>query len=425
MVTALLAIVAGSTLVYVLQGSQQESLAVQRSKDWNSALILAEAGIEEGMTFINNGGWPNSTTYSSDGWSKNGNVFSITRVLNNQIGSYTIYVTNSSPVPSVCSIGTAFSRDSSMNSNNITRTVLVKTINTSPFPGALTMQKDVDMNGRNVTVDSYDSSDASKSYWTTNGYGVYTNNGVGFDSRRQANGNVATDGAVLGVISVGNGSIYGKVNTGPGGTTSLGAQGSVGDTSWVPTKGIQPGYSQSDMNVDFPSVSSTNSTWTWLPSSTSSITNSGYYRIYEIHNSINITAPNVVLLVPNGVSLSGSDTFNVGKNSTVTMYVGNEFIISGSGSINLQSQHPSQMIVWGLDSLDTLTLNGNGAFWGAIYAPNAVVNFNGSGNSGGFYGALTAYSIRMNGTSTFSYDESLGHFGATGFTITSWQEVGY
>lgn len=53
------------------------------------------------------------------------------------------------------------------------------------------------------------------------------------------------------------------------------------------------------------------------------------------------------------------------------------------------------------------------------------VQFKGGGNSGGFYGSLTAHDIVLTGNSTFSYDEALGRFGNTGFTVTSWAEVGY
>jgi hypothetical protein len=433
LVTAILAIVAGSTLVYLLVGAQQELSMVNRSKAWNSALILAEAGVEEGMTLINNNNWPNTETYSSDGWSLSGNVYSITRVMDSKIGSYTVYVTNASSAPSVCSIGRAFTQDTRFNSNNITRKVLVRTLNTSPFPGALTLQQDVDMNGQNVTVDSYDSRDPFHSHWTNypygRGYGTYINYGSATvfpytTSYRKANGDVATDGAVTGIIDVGNGQIYGRVNTGPGGTAALGSKGSVGDLDWVDNDntGIKPGYAQSDMNVAFPDVTLPATTWTALANNTS-ITNSGAYTMNEINNDMTISGSNVVLYVPNGITFNGNKGLTIKTNASATLYVGTCIKDGGNGFINNETQHATQLTIYGLPSLTQIKLNGNGAFWGAIYAPAAQVEFRGGGSSGGFYGALVAYNIVMTGNSTFSYDEALGLFSSNGFIVTSWQEV--
>ena len=436
-ITAILAVIAGSMLVYYLRTSQQEYSMVNRSEGWNSAMILAEAGIEEGLTLVNNNNWPNNPTlHQADGWTINGNVYSITRSLGEKLGSYTVYVTNTSMVPIIRSTGTAYTQNASYVSNNISRTVVVQAINTSPFPGALTLQQGVDMNGNNVTVDSYDSTDPYHSYWPYypggRGYGTYINYGSSSvypytSNYRKANGDVATDGAVTGVISIGNGQVYGHVNTGPGGTAQIGKQGSVGSTSWVPTQGIQTGYARDDMNVTFSDVNAPSATsWTSV-SAGATITNAGYYKIDQIYQtSLTIAASNVVLYVPNGINVKGS-ALTITTNAYVTMYVGGSITDGGNGVINNASQHPIQLIIYGITTgsnpLTSITLNGNGAFWGAIYAPLAVVNFKGAGNSGGYYGALTGYSIDMTGNSTFSYDESLGRFGSTGYKVTSWQEV--
>jgi choice-of-anchor A domain-containing protein len=427
---AMVALIVGSGLVYFLINSSQESVLVDRSHDWNSAMILAEAGIEEGMALVNNSGWPNNTTYSSDGWTYSAadNVFSITRTLRSAIGSYTVYVTNRLGGPTILSVGNAISNDSGLNSNSVRRAVLITTTTSNPFLGALTMQKGVDMHSQNITVDSYDSTDPYHSYWPGYpnglGYGVYTNTGSTANSVRKANGNVATDGTVVGVISVGNGQIYGIVNTGPGGTTQLGSQGSVGDISWVDsgTQGIKSGYSRDDMNVVFTDVTLPSTNWTALANNTS-ITNSGNYSMNQITGNMTISATNVTLYLTNGINFSGNRTLNITSNASVTIYAGGTIDDGGNGLINNSSQHPSQLVVWGLPSLTSITLHGNGAFWGAVYAPEAVVNFKGAGNSGGFYGALMAYSITLTGNSTFSYDESLKNlFGGT-WVVNSWKEV--
>jgi len=200
--------------------------------------------------------------------------------------------------------------------------------------------------------------------------------------------------------------------------------------AWVDaaTPGIQPGYSQDDMNVAFPDVVAPTNNWIPLPNN-SNITNSGSYAMNQINGNTTIgngtNAVNVVLYLTNGINFSGSSALTIGTNAYVTIYAGGSITDGGNnkGQINNQSQHPAQLIIYGLPSLTSITLHGNGAFWGAIYAPEAAVSFKGGGNSGGYYGALTAGSIKLTGNSTFSYDMSLGSLGSTGYTVTSWQEV--
>jgi hypothetical protein len=426
-VMALIAVMTGAGLVYFLRNAQQERCTVGRSQAWNTSLVLAEAGIEEGLTLINNGGWPNNSTYSSDGWTVNNNVYSITRTLDPSIGSYTVYVTNFFTGPTICSVGSANGSDINLNGNVIKRAVVVHTSTTSPFPGALTLQQGVNFNGQNVTVDSYNSADPFHSYWPNYpaglGYGVYTNTGSSPNPYRKSNGDVATDGSIVGIISIGNGQIFGFVDTGPGGTAQLGASGSVGDTSWAPnTLGIQSGFSRDDMNVAFPDVVVPSTNWTVLPNN-ATITNSGSYLMSQITDNMTISASNVVLYVTNGIVLNGNSTLTVASNASVTMYVGNSITDGGNGLIN-QTQRPSRMLIWGLPSLTSIKLNGNGAYWGAIYAPEAAVTFKGGGNSGGYYGSLTAYSIILNGNSLFSYDEALrSQLNGGQYTVTSWKEV--
>ena len=47
----------------------------------------------------------------------------------------------------------------------------------------------------------------------------------------------------------------GKASTGPGGTVSIGNNGSVGSSAWhLSNTGIEPGWSTDDMNVYLPDV---------------------------------------------------------------------------------------------------------------------------------------------------------------------------
>ncbi|HEX7653027.1 MAG TPA: hypothetical protein VF607_05940, partial [Verrucomicrobiae bacterium] len=157
LVTALLALVTAGLLSYVIVGAQQEYNMVDRSQAWNSALVLAEAGVEEGMTLINNGNWPVGGNPAADGWSINGPVFNLVRTMSTNIGFYSVTVTNLPGGPVVYAVGYAYCNDAGLHSNQVARAVLIRTTSTFPFPGALTLQMNVDFNGNNVTVDSFDS----------------------------------------------------------------------------------------------------------------------------------------------------------------------------------------------------------------------------------------------------------------------------
>lgn len=435
LVTALLAVIAGSTLGYYLMRTQNECFQVNRSQAWNKALVVAEAGLEEGMALINrNCGNPVTTTNwydgaASDGWSVNTSstfpVYSITRSLGTNLGSYTVYVTNAGSSPIILSVGTAYGRTAGMNVSPVTRRVTVDAFSSSGFPGAITVKGSVDMAGNNVTVDSYDSGDPLHSIWPNypfgRGYGLYTNTESTHNLIRKANGNVATDGLV---INVGNANVYGHVDTAPGGNTAVKANGSVGSVTWVDASktGVEPGYSTDDMNVVFPDVLLPATNWTVVTGN--SITNSGYYTMDQISANFSITATNVVLYLTNGINFNGNKSFDVSSNASVTIYAGTIINDGGNGTINNNTQLPSRMIIYGLPSLTSITIHGNGSMNAAIYAPEADVTYKGSGSAGGFNGALTANSVKLTGTSSFSYDEALGKLNLKGgYVVKSWREV--
>lgn len=438
-ITALVAVVAGSMLGFFLMRSQNENFDVNRSQAWSKALVVAEAGVEEAMALINrnNGNSTALTNWTSgasaDGWTvvalaTGYNFYYITRIISPNIGTYSVFITNSANGPSIYSIGKSYCKTANMKTDTITRRILVKATSSSSFPGAIVVRDSVDINGNRVTVDSYDSTDPLHSYWpgypAGRGYGLYTNTDSTHNSIRNARGNVATDNTIVGIISVGNANIYGRVDTGPGGTATVGANGSVGDVSWVDnvTQGIKPGYSADDMNVVFPDaiLPVTN----WITVTGSSITNSGNYTIDQISANFSITGSNVVLYATNGINFNGNKSLDISSNSSVTLYAGGSIDLGGNGSINNASQHPSQLIVYGLATLTSIKIAGNGAMFAAIYAPSADVSFKGSGSSGGFNGALTAQSVLLTGNSTFSYDEALGRLNFNnGYVTQSWEEV--
>jgi len=279
-------------------------------------------------------------------------------------------------------------------------------------PGAVTCQSGINFNGNNITVDSYDSADPLHSYWPGypdgRGYGLYTNTGTTHNLIRKANGNLA---AASSIINIGILTGYGDIEMGPGGSVANASLSSVGSVSWVDagTAGIQPGYFTNDLNLVLADVQLPNTNWTSFSDST--ISNSGYYAMSQITANMSISGGtnkiNVVLYLTNGISFGGGKTFNIGTNASITIYAGGSINLGGAGVINNTSQHASQFKVYGLSTLTSIHLTGNGPFHGTIYAPYADVSIRGSGASGGFNGALVCKSVICIGTTTFSYDEAL------------------
>lgn len=275
---------------------QNEYTSVARSQTFNTSMVMAEAGVEDALAFLNQnaggavgtlGNWP--STASADGWSIVSNsspaVYYVSgRSPDSSLGSYTVYITNSvtgTNGPTILSIGTAKWHGGNMTTllaGDTTRKILVDTAGYSQGSEGVIAYAGMNYNGNNVTMDSFDSADPNHSIWQYNytyhgsNYGVYSDT-LSYSSNslpsRTSDVMVATDGSV---INVGNANIYGFVDTAPGGSIQIKNNGSVGDLNWVSasTSGIETGHARDDMNQIFYSKSLPNPAtngWqtTWLP----------------------------------------------------------------------------------------------------------------------------------------------------------------
>ena len=225
-----------------------------RSQVWNMAIAISEAGVEEGLQQLNS----NSGALSTDGWDADGAVYSRTRQFADG-NRYTVTIDASQPSnPTI--VSRAYIRLSSFAQNplptlvaaagvnlnsehSITRAVRVRTSRSSLLLAPLVAKKTIDLNGNGILTDSFDSASPALS---SNGH---------YDPTKVGDlGDVASNEGIVGVISVQNANIYGKVHTGPGGTASIGSQGAVGSHAWqaAGNTGIQPGWATEDANFTFP-----------------------------------------------------------------------------------------------------------------------------------------------------------------------------
>lgn len=236
-----------ATYLYFVQNS---NLGVARAQQWNSALTIAEAGIEEGLANLNRIAF---TTNPTNG----GFAGVLSRDLNG--GSYAVTNNSAGIVQTLTSRGTA---PSPIDKQDITRVVRVTAQRQGLFTKGMISMTDIRMNGNGVISDSFDSHNPAQS-----------NNGR-YDGKIYSgtNGDIA---AVNGVVNLGNHTIGGDLYLGPNSTFP---RGNVLGTVYT------------DWNVQFDEVSLPTSddngnaiAWTPAPGTASAhtFTNSGYYIISD------------------------------------------------------------------------------------------------------------------------------------------------
>ncbi len=474
---AILAVIVGGALgCYLLLVKQEASLGF-RSQTWNTSLMVAEAGVEEGLALVNKyegtvtgiTNWYGSASILQDHWtnlssSSSIQVYSMGRRLGT-MGTYTVYVTNvytsttngMTWVPTILSIGTV----TNSFGPAAVRKVLVQTYPDANKIGGLIATTTMTLSGNN-TVDSYDSSNPSYSLWHSNwwfqghNFGTYTN------TLRSDQAVVATD---LSVMTLNGGdAIYGYVDTGPGGTATLHGQATVGDKGWVDggSTGIQSGHERDDMNVAFidvpgpiPTNSLYNSTTGWPngrwldPYYTSSGTNIGgitynymltnvnglktsptnqvfYTLANPLKNNIFIGASNCVFLMTNGIGMKNGDnlTLDVTNNANVAIYVGGTLDV-GNGSVNNVYQYAPAFKIYGFPSCTSIIFPANATCVAWVYGPEADVTFHGGGsNPFDIAGAFLVHSVALKGHFNFHFDQVLRtNEPPYRYVANNWQEV--
>jgi len=210
--------------------AEQQSFLSTRSQAWNMAIAAVEAGLEEGLEHMN----VNPTQPGADGWALTpyGGVDWYTHTNHFVDGTgyiVSVNVTNFAQPVIVCRADVPSSRivffadiNGTTPNPTIARAVALKTARGMLFQKALVAKNTIDLNGNNVKTDSFDSSDASRSW-----FGAYKPSYYVGD-----NGDIASNDTIVNSISGGNANIYGHAATGPGGTASVGSGGGIGSHSY-------------------------------------------------------------------------------------------------------------------------------------------------------------------------------------------------
>jgi len=157
------------------------------------------------------------------------------------------------------------------------------------------------------------------------------------------------------------------------------------------------------------------------------VTASGRYDKIDLGTKKTITVKGAVTLYVTGdVSLGNEAQIIVDDttpNSSLTLYLGDNFISHNGSNINNLTRNPHNMEIFALDSCTKIVLMNSAAFYGAIYAPKAQVGCN---NSGAMYGSVIADSFWLDNGVPFHYDASLRQVTiddeAVQFVIKRWSE---
>jgi hypothetical protein len=426
-ITLGLAVILGTTLGGYLYWVRTQHLLVAESQGWNSALSIAEAGIEEGLAQANVGFGTNYLPSIQTNWSHallgGGPYGPRTNGVAN--GFYSVILIPINPGPTIISTGTV---QIPFTSKRLVRTVMVTTTNVPAFGYAMMVKTNVTTKGNNLTVDSYDSSDP-----------YYSTNGVYDASTRKAGGDIASTG---GIINIQNADIFGKLKTGPSGSYSIG-NGSVGDLNWNVVGQIQPGWYANDFNMDFRDVQPpyTSGIDPTLPSTKVNLgTNtyvllggaSYYYNgdfVLNQNETLYVSGTNTVLYVTGNFNMKSQNAcyISLAPGASLTLYVGTTSGSAVSGNLTQvnTSGNAGSFSYYGLPSNNSLVWSGNNNFVGTIYAPEADVSLGGGGSTVlDYQGSIVANSASLNGHFNVHYDESLRNGGPqVSFTVTSWQEL--
>jgi hypothetical protein len=455
----IIAAILGATLTSYLALTLNQQRSVVRSQTWSTSLALSESGIEEALAYINKyaGSFTEITNWVNDaavdGWTVAGNVYHMQRTVDASVGHYDVYVTNNaSGAPTIYAVGSAAWKfaaapagapffaavgldqgtTTSTARPEIARQVYVQTQKSALFTVAMVSLGRIDLRGKNVGTDSFDSADA-----------LYSNGGLyplGDLSKTKATGSVITTSTLIDSLNVGNAKIKGMVKTGPNGSISIGPNGSVGDRNWVESgkTGIMDGYSANDVNLEFPSVELPSTFY--LPPVPANpkptiggvvydyVLPSGNYSLSSISGKNIYIATNaqVKLHITGDVNLSGQEQLTISpQNSSLSIYMaGSTFKVAGNAAINNLSQNAANFAYYGLPSNTSVQMLGNASFTGSIYAPQANLILGGGGSDTyDFVGGSVSKTVTMNGHYNFHYDENLARVGPSrGYIPTSWVE---
>jgi hypothetical protein len=399
-----------------------------RSASWNQALAVAEAGIEEGLAQIQYSMPP------TNAWTFANGLYVKTR--SNPFGSSDTYFTAAilnTNTPVITATGYVKAPVSGAYIKRVVQVMARK--GTNQFPYGIHVKGTVTFSG-SAQVDSYDSLDPN-----------YSISGRYDPLRHKDNVHVVSQSGANKAVQIGNGKVFGYVETGPGvGVVTVGG-GAVGDNNYV-SNSVNAGTVQmspdahalTNYNMDIVDVQLPSGLSTAMPPVAGSYNVAGTNYTYCLGNVTNCFTGNfsisggqsmvvtgrATLYVTGNFTLSGSAFMYLTTNAYFTMYVGttnvagNDSISVTGGGIANGSGYATHLAIYGLPSVKTATYSGNSVYIGTGDAPNASTTISGSA---GTCGSIVGSDVTISGSGGFHWDESQGGEPYPKYTVVAWREL--
>ena len=237
-----------------------------------------------------------------------------------------------------------------------------------------------------VFTDSYDST-----------LGTYASQATQFDPKSGkmyalANGDLGSNGDITlrGTVTV-----MGDATPGPGHTVYGDTSGVYGSTTPAPTATPIPTVTYT------PPIGSSGAL-----SGTTTLT-AGVHRydsVFLKSSDVLTATGDVTLYVDGNWSQTASASVVIAPGATLRVYHNGDTIkLTGAGVVNLD-QNPAQFQLY--STATKVDIGGTSDFYGAIYAPSALIS---PGGTGVLYGSFVGSEVYISGTADFHYDEDLAN----------------
>ncbi len=430
LVTLLTSVIIGIGLASYLTLVSSQNFSTMRSLAWNTATPLAEAGLEEALTHLND-----DSNLTDNNWTSqliNGQtVYKKRRDFGGNGGFYSVTISNADTLPVIFAQG---STPAPLGTGNATRAVRVITMANGLFNPAVFVKQRIDLNS-DFLIDSFDSTNPS-----------YSTDGRYDPAKVKANGNLASISTNNSDIDIQDSKVFGHLYTPPTGSYRIGRAGMVGDAGFqsVPANAgqVQSGFYSDDLNTFIPDATAP-AGWTALPYPPSGVLDdiaydyilqSGGYQLppATILKGNILVLGDATLYVPQDcrINFGVSDTLTISSNLVASLKLYNASDVNADFSeISNGSGIASRFAYFGLPTTAGTRLNltgsGTNVLAGTIYAPNQDVVLTGPTSvNQDFIGAITANSVTVRGRISIHFDEALARSGGSPrFVIDSYAEI--
>lgn len=442
------AFVIGALSLTYLKLASYEHRAAVRSTLYASSLNLAESGVEMAIAKLNAGsvsGSPWTETAPNTGFLADAGFTGDVQ--------YVIFDANTSS-PVVYAEGLIHSTVMPVVKKQVK---VGLSSGFQPFEKGFASRNGISFSGSNVTLDSYNSNygpydtevnaEGTAAEYGTLEDGAYMNRN---DDIYVASAFLDGSGGVS--VMVGNGTVYGYVQTDANSSAEVKNNGAVTTYDGDNAGENQPDRITSDFYADYPVTEHPSGFYpTAKINGTTTITGSNdvdnptYYDVSGISltGKGGLTIAGHVVFVMSGDikvnskagvvlddSANASEFDDEDQGSSLTIYTANDVNIGGGGVTNGGGVASDFAVIGtaemdGSDAGQSIKIAGNGVLAASVYAPNGDVELKGGGNTGNVYGGVVALTATVVGGGEFHFDEALRDNieGGGKYAVTSWLEM--